>query len=718
MKRLVKHILASVFLIAIGGFLLAAAMSYNAADASLNTAGGGAVHNWGGAWGAYAADILWQFFGGMGVVLPAALIVWGVLVFAESSWLKLRMYLFAPAVLLGCWLLAQTAWTSRYFPAGAGGYAGYFLKAWWATPRLAILVPLWILDVLLLIFSFKFPVVRTACGIGYGAQASWYGVGCAWDRIRRMRRGPDVAECAPPKRRKPVRKEPVLEAVRKKPVQAGSVFELPPVDLLAAAKPAAAANISKDIIAQNARALEAAMAQFRITGKIVGVNPGPVVTLYEFEPSAGIKTARVIALADDIAREMRAASVRIAVVPGSNTIGIELPNAKRENVSIRELIADDKFQSHAGVLPLVLGKDISGRAVYADLAKMPHLLVAGTTGSGKSVAMNTMILSLLYRWTPAECRMIMVDPKMLELSVYNGIPHLLTPVVTDANKAVMALKWAVREMEDRYRAMSQLGVRNIDGYNQKLAQARQSGQVLKRRVQTGFDAATGAPVIAEQILDLTPMPYIAIFVDEMGDLMLVAGKEVEISVQRLAQMARAAGIHLIMATQRPSVDVITGRIKANFPTRMSFQVRSAFDSNTILGEAGAEQLLGKGDMLYMPGGQRPVRIHGPFVGDDEIERVVHHLIKQGAPQYVETVTEDVETGPLGLPVDDGEGDGDLYDKAVAVVLRDKKPSISYVQRQLRIGYNKAADLVDRMEREGVLSKPNVAGKREILAGDK
>lgn len=717
MKRLITHILASVFLIALGVFLLAVAISYRAADVSLNTAGGGAAHNWGGAWGACIADILWQFLGGMSVVLPAALIVWGILVFAESSWLKLRMYLFVPAVLLGCWLLAQTAWTSRYFPAGPGGYVGYFLKAWWSTPRLSILAPLWILDILLLIFSFKFPVVKTARGIGYGAQASWYGIGCAWDRIRQMRADSDRNAPARPKRKKPVRKEPMPEAAQKKPAHPGSVFELPSAELLNAVKPSAAASISKDAILQNSRALEAAMAQFRITGKIVGVNPGPVVTLYAFEPSAGIKTSRVIALADDIAREMRAASVRIAVIPGSNTIGIELPNTKREVVSIRELIADEAFQSHAGVLPLILGKDIAGRAVYADLAKMPHLLVAGTTGSGKSVAMNTMILSLLYRWTPAECRMIMVDPKMLELSVYNGIPHLLTPVVTDANKAVMALKWAVREMEDRYRAMSQLGVRNIDGYNQKLAQARQSGQVLKRRVQTGFDAVTGAPMIEEQTLDLTPMPYIALFVDEMGDLMLVAGKEVEISVQRLAQMARAAGIHLIMATQRPSVDVITGRIKANFPTRMSFQVRSAFDSNTILGEAGAEQLLGKGDMLYMPGGQRPVRIHGPFVGDDEIERVVRHLMRQGEPQYIETITEDVETGPLGLPVEGGE-DGDLYDKAVAVVLRDKKPSISYVQRQLRIGYNKAADLVDRMEREGVISKPNIAGKREILAGEK
>lgn len=718
MKQMMKRILTTVFLLALGLFLLAAAISYRAADASWNTAGSGGIHNWGGVAGAYIADILWQFLGGMSVVLPAALIVWGILVLVESSWLRLRMYLFIPAIALGCWLLAQTGWTSRYFPAGAGGFIGYFLAALWSTSRLSVLIPLWVLDVLMLIFSFKFPVVKTAYGISYGAQASWYGLGCAWDKIRRAKEGADAPPRVQLKRKKPVRKEPKLEPEPKKRTQKGAVFELPSVELLNPGKASGAANVSKETIAQTARALEAAMAQFRITGKIVGVNPGPVVTLYEFEPSAGIKTARVIALADDIAREMRATSVRIAVVPGSNTIGIELPNARRETVSIRELIAEDAFQSHAGGLPMILGKDISGRALYADLAKMPHLLVAGTTGSGKSVAMNTMILSLLYRWTPAECRMIMVDPKMLELSVYNGIPHLLTPVVTDANKAVMALKWAVREMEDRYRAMSQLGVRNMDGYNQKLAQAKQAGQTIKRRVQTGFDALTGAPIIEEQTLDLTPMPYIVIFVDEMGDLMLVAGKEVEISVQRLAQMARAAGIHLIMATQRPSVDVITGRIKANFPTRMSFQVRSAFDSNTILGEAGAEQLLGKGDMLYMPGGQRPVRIHGPFVSDDEIERVVQHLMKQGAPQYVETVTEDVETGPLGLPVDGGEDDGDLYDKAVAIVLRDKKPSISYVQRQLRIGYNKAADLVDRMEREGVLSKPNIAGKREILAGGK
>ena len=503
-------------------------------------------------------------------------------------------------------------------------------------------------------------------------------------------------------------------------------YELPPLELLQA--PTAGhrvAAVSEEERRANATTLEGVLADFGVRGVIHKVNPGPVVTLYELEPAPGVKSSRVISLADDLARSMSALSVRVAVVPGRNVIGIELPNPRREVVLLRELLASEAYGGFTGRLPLVLGKDIGGEPVVADLARMPHLLIAGTTGSGKSVGINTMIVSLLYRLSPDRCRFIMVDPKMLELSVYEGIPHLLTPVVTDPKKAVVALKWTVREMEDRYRAMSKLGVRNIDGYNARLKDARRNGEVLTRRVQTGFDADTGKPVFEEQPLDLAELPYIVVVVDEMADLMLVAGKDIEAAIQRLAQMARAAGIHLIMATQRPSVDVITGTIKANFPTRISFQVTSKIDSRTILGEQGAEQLLGQGDMLSMAGGGRLMRVHGPFVRDDEVEAVVRFLKSQGEPSYIDAVIED-EDGAAGSEDDPGrsgsgsggETSGDaLYDKAVAVVCRERKASTSFIQRQLRIGYNSAARLVERMEEEGVVSRPNHAGKREVLAPD-
>ncbi|MGO4389624.1 DNA translocase FtsK 4TM domain-containing protein, partial [Microvirga sp. 2YAF29] len=447
--------------------------------------------------------------------------------------------------------------------------------------------------------------------------------------------------------------------------------------------------------------------------------PGPVVTLYELEPAPGTKSSRVISLADDIARSMSAVSARVAVVQGRNAIGIELPNHKRETVYLRELLASQDFETSKQKLALCLGKTIGGEPVIADLARMPHLLVAGTTGSGKSVAINTMILSLVYRMTPAECRLIMVDPKMLELSVYDGIPHLLTPVVTDPKKAVVALKWAVREMEDRYRKMSKLGVRNIDGFNARVSEAKARAETITRTVQTGFDRETGEAVYEDEVMDLEPLPYIVVIVDEMADLMMVAGKEIEGAIQRLAQMARAAGIHVILATQRPSVDVITGTIKANFPTRISFQVTSKIDSRTILGEMGAEQLLGQGDMLYMAGGGRITRVHGPFCSDEEVEHVVAHLKRQGRPQYLEAVTADEEeaAAPDTAVFDQGEfgaPGGDLYDQAVAVVLRDKKASTSYIQRRLQIGYNRAASLMERMENEGIVGPANHAGKREIL----
>jgi len=507
------------------------------------------------------------------------------------------------------------------------------------------------------------------------------------------------------------------------PIERGE-YALPAITMLAEPKKTNA-RISDDALEQNARALEGVLDDFGVKGEIINVRPGPVVTLYELEPAPGVKSSRVIGLADDIARSMSAISARVAVVQGRNAIGVELPNAKRETVFLREMLASQDFEQSKHKLAIALGKTIGGEPVIVDLAKMPHLLVAGTTGSGKSVAINTFILSLLYRLEPKQCRLIMVDPKMLELSVYDGIPHLLTPVVTDPKKAVVALKWAVREMEDRYRKMSKVGVRNIDGFNQRVAEAAAKGEQITRQVQDGFDHETGELTYRIEEMSLEELPYIVVVVDEMADLMMVAGKDIEGAIQRLAQMARAAGIHLIMATQRPSVDVITGTIKANFPTRISFQVTSKIDSRTILGEQGAEQLLGQGDMLYMAGGGRISRVHGPFVADAEVEKIVAYLKTQGAPDYLSSVTEeegggeDEEAAPApvaGAQTMDQEEAGDYYDRAVAIVTREKKVSVSYIQRRLSVGYNKAASLVERMEKEGVVSPPNHQGKREVLAG--
>jgi S-DNA-T family DNA segregation ATPase FtsK/SpoIIIE len=500
-------------------------------------------------------------------------------------------------------------------------------------------------------------------------------------------------------------------------------FELPPLTLLSEPKHMGPSpEHAPERLEAMARKLEEVLQDFGVKGDIINVRPGPVVTLFELEPAPGIKSSRVISLADDIARSMSAISARVAVVPGRNAIGIELPNTVRETVYFREMLASSDFEKMKGKLPICLGKTIGGEPVIADLARMPHLLIAGTTGSGKSVGINTFILSLLYQMTPEQCRMIMIDPKMLELSIYDGIPHLLTPVVTDPQKAVVALKWAVREMEDRYRKMSKIGVRNIDGFNQRVNESKAEGRVITRTVQTGFDRETGEAIFESEEFDLEPLPYIVVIVDEMADLMMVAGKDIEGAIQRLAQMARAAGIHIITATQRPSVDVITGTIKANFPTRISFMVTSKIDSRTILGEQGAEQLLGNGDMLYMASGGRTKRLHGPFVADSEVEAVVKHLKSQGAPDYLDSITEEEGeggefSGESAGGGDDYAGSGDeLYDKAVHIVLTDKKASTSYVQRRLAIGYNKAATLIERMEREGVISQANHAGKREILVG--
>src|SRR5215207_430758 len=501
----------------------------------------------------------------------------------------------------------------------------------------------------------------------------------------------------------------------------GERYQLPPLQMLSEPKKSPVSTVSEDALEQNATLLESTLEDFGVRGEIINVRPGPVVTLYELEPAPGTKSSRVISLADDIARSMSAVSARVAVVPGRNAIGIELPNHKRETVYLRELLASQGFETTKHKLALCLGKTIGGEPVIADLARMPHLLVAGTTGSGKSVAINTMILSLLYRLKPEECRLIMVDPKMLELSVYDGIPHLLSPVVTDPKKAVIALKWAVREMEERYKKMSKLGVRNIDGFNARVGEAKAKGEIITRTVQTGFDRDTAAAVYEDEMMDLAPLPYIVVIVDEMADLMMVAGKDIEGAIQRLAQMARAAGIHLIMATQRPSVDVITGTIKANFPTRISFQVTSKIDSRTILGEMGAEQLLGQGDMLYMAGGGRITRVHGPFCSDEEVEKVVRHLKRQGQPEYLEAVTAEEPTDEDGAVFDatgmGSDGAGDLFSQAVAIVKRDRKASTSYIQRRLQIGYNRAASLMERMELEGIVGQANHAGKREILVAE-
>ena len=563
--------------------------------------------------------------------------------------------------------------------------------------------------------------------LGYGAITITAHL--TWRSTRRRHRsqplpsGPDTAALPPPA---PAGRNTALAAPEPAPCRREPEgYCLPPLDLLAEATVGEPTyEASAEYLDRSSVTLQQTLHDFGVRGEVIDANPGPVVTLYEFEPAPGTKASRVIGLSNDVARSMFAVSARIAVVPGRNVIGIELPNQTRETVFLRELLETADFSHSQHRLAVALGKTIGGEPIIADLARMPHLLVAGTTGSGKSVAINTMILSLLYMHRPEQCRLIMVDPKMLELSVYEGIPHLLTPVVTDPKKAVVALKWAVREMEERYKKMSKLSVRNIDGFNARVAEAQERGEVITRTVQTGFDRQTGEAIYEDEIMDLEPLPYIVVIVDEMADLMLVAGKDIEGAIQRLAQMARAAGIHLIMATQRPSVDVITGTIKANFPTRISFQVTSKIDSRTILGEMGAEQLLGQGDMLYMAGGGRITRVHGPFVSDGEVEKVVAHLKAQGRPQYLDAVTRDEEDlggaddgGAVfdkGAIASFGDESQDPYDQAIAVVMRDRKASTSYIQRRLGIGYNRAASIMERMEKEGIVGPANHAGKREIL----
>ena len=757
-------------------FLIIALVSYSPADPNWNRAAGEAIANWAGSPGAYLSDLALQSLGVGSGTIALILMAWSWRVTTGRGLPHFWGHLLILPITLCLAAFFAATWTvpdSWPLKTGLGGFAGdtiinavielladmsltasavtlaVLTGAAWATAllfTLGIERSEWLSVGRSIVTALEIALATIADGLRFAIYAAvqlWYS-----DVATRLRRSDrTVKRTVAPKAAKTSRQSRASEPVVKKSRRPALIdkipaspkssqraareaqptldlgpageYQLPPLGLLSnddddTSTPAPV--IDPEALEQNARLLESVLDDFGVRGDIVKVRPGPVVTLYELEPAPGTKSSRVIGLADDIARSMSAISARVAVIPGRNAIGIELPNVQRETVPLVELLATRDYENTAISLTLALGKDISGEPVIADLARMPHLLIAGTTGSGKSVAVNSMILSLLFRLSPEQCRFIMIDPKMLELSLYDGIPHLLAPVVTEPGKAVVALKWTVNEMENRYRAMSQLGVRNITSYNQRLAAARKKGAVLTRSVQTGFDPETGKPIIEDQELDLSPLPFIVVVVDEMADLMMVAGKDIEGAVQRLAQMARAAGIHLIMATQRPSVDVITGTIKANFPTRISFQVTSKIDSRTILGEQGAEQLLGMGDMLFMSGGGRITRVHGPFVSEVETERVVAAIKAQGSPDYREDVTEDPEEG-FSL-AETGRSNGDeFYDQAVALVARENKASTSFIQRHFQIGYNRAARIIETMEAEGVVTKANRSGKREVLVSD-
>ncbi len=737
--------------------LIVGMMSYNPSDESFNVSNSEKINNIMGRFGSYSADFIVNSFGLAIFIFLIPVSVWGYLLIKHQKILEFKIRLFA--LFLGTVFLSGALYQTMRAPLEKINLLGQFshllpealikmFKGW----NVKGYEDLMSLSILFLVAFMSFNLaagisikqwlyaLKKACLTVYAVVATLYSVAL---RLFSHKDTDEKFPEKPIKNKEPRRREPGFSSSEKedKPVEKAlkapaekavslsakkssdnNGYKYPDINLLSRPKEKLGLNISEKELNETARKLEGVLEEFGVRGQIVKIRPGPVVTLFELEPAQGTKNSRVISLADDIARSMSAVSVRIAVVPGSNTIGIEIPNPKRETVWLRDLLEDVSFTDSKNALNVVLGKDIGGKNVYADLAKMPHLLVAGTTGSGKSVGVNAMILSLLYRMSPEECKFILIDPKMLEFSMYNGIPHLLTPVITDPAKAVLGLKWAVREMEERYRAMACLSVRNINGYNLKLKELRDKGEKPMRTIQVGFDPETGKPKYEQQMLDTTPLPYIVVVVDEMADLMLVAGKEVEAAIQRLAQMARAAGIHLIMSTQRPSVDVITGTIKSNFPTRISFQVTSKIDSRTILGEQGAEQLLGKGDMLYMPAGLRPQRIHGGFVEDAEVESVVEFIKSQREPEYVSDVTagelemKNKDAGALFDQTAMGQAGGkeDLYQQAVAIVRNDKKASTSYIQRRLGVGYNKAASLIERMEEEGVITPADKVGRREVI----
>lgn len=760
--RRIMDITAGAFLL-FGLFTLASLISYYPADASYSVASNNTeTLNIMGTYGAHLSDLLVQSFGAASYLFAVFPIIWGTFLLKRRALrpISLRILAFGLTIFSASILLSIIPSPSSWLYPWAGGPIGVLLSnnifgslpfyLTWAAAALTFCVSFVIAATLTkyeayhiaqkisgFFWSLSMKIKRSA--ETFALWVRYYN-----DPEKRIVKTAKITERqnpAPTPVTKQVEASPPRQAVepqinlsqpaasKKSPAQnklklsVDEDWEMPDIHLLQdVPEQDTSALFDKDTLRQNAEDLQSVLADFNVQGDITAIHPGPVVTLYELEPAPGTKSARVISLADDIARSMAAVSVRCAVVPGRNVIGIEMPNERRQTVFMRELLESTEVQKTKAALPLILGKDIGGKPIIGDLTKMPHLLVAGTTGSGKSVAVNTMILSLLYRLSPEKCRFIMIDPKMLELSVYDDIPHLLSPVVTEPGKAVVSLKWTVAEMEDRYRAMSKLGVRNIDGYNQRIREARKKGEILMRKVQTGFDADTGKPVYEEQPLDLIELPYIVVIVDEFADLMLVAGKDVENAIQRLAQMARAAGIHLIMATQRPSVDVITGVIKANFPTRISFSVTSKIDSRTILGEGGAEQLLGMGDMLYMAGGGKISRVHGPFVSDDDVESVVTFLKQQGEPQYVTEVTEGgdySDSEVMGAMFGDEGGDkvDELYDEAVAIIAREGKASTSFIQRHLQIGYNRAARIIEEMERQGVVSQATKTGKREVLVSD-
>ena len=723
---------------AAGAFALA---SHSSTDPSFTTAAAGPPANWLGIFGAYLSDLLLLLFGlGAALFVPVILLAGLRMVRAEPPGRTGRALLVAAAaaILFGIALSLTSGSAVSGLPSGWGGVAALAVAN--GLNALVGLIPdhrfLEPVRIALMLLFAAGGVVLAYLSLGLTENEKGWAAGLFTrsstpKRVKLRRTAAEdekPAIAAPPKskpsvsvaERSSVPPPRAVAAARKtgaQPSLALGDYALPDVSLLAAAPKKGREHVDRAALEKNAKLLEAVLEDFNVRGDIVEVRPGPVVTMYELEPASGIKASRVIALADDIARNMQAVSARVAIIPGRSVIGIELPNARREGVVLSELIASESFQDDSMALPLVLGKNIAGDPVIADIAPMPHLLVAGTTGSGKSVGLNCMILSLLYRLNPEQCRLIMIDPKMLELSTYEGIPHLLAPVVTEPGKAIRALKWTVEQMEERYRMMANLGVRSLASFNAKVRESKAKGAQLGRRVQTGYNADTGQPVYEFEQLEYEVLPQIVVVVDELADLMMTAGKEVEFLIQRLAQKARAAGIHLIMATQRPSVDVITGVIKANLPTRISFQVTSKIDSRTILGEQGAEQLLGKGDMLYMPGGKQILRVHGPFVSDEEVRAVAEHWRRQGVPDYVQAVTEEPDDGGYlfdGEPTGADDPETQLYRKAVQIVAESQKASVSYIQRQLRVGYNSAARLVERMEKDGLVGMPDHVGRREVL----
>jgi S-DNA-T family DNA segregation ATPase FtsK/SpoIIIE len=716
--------------------------THNPTDPSLSTAAGGPPTNWLGSGGAYFSDALLLLFGlGSALFMPVIAIAGLRMLRLEPAGRIGRGLLLAAigAVLFGVALSLTSGSAVSGLPAGWGGALG-LAAAHGLDAAIGLISNPSIAGPTKIAALLLFALAGLAIGyIGLGLNPDEKGwIGGLFRRQPRERLAeprrteieeereipaapprprPTVAVAEPAKAPAPAGRGGSRRPASQPSLALGDSYQLPTIDLLARAPEKGKQHIDRAGLERNARLLETVLEDFHVRGDIVEVRPGPVVTMYELEPASGIKASRVIQLADDIARNMSALSARVATIPGRSVIGIELPNPKRETVSLSELIGSQAFEDQNMSLPLILGKNIAGDPVIADLAPMPHLLVAGTTGSGKSVGLNCMILSLLYRYGPDQVKLIMIDPKMLELSIYDDIPHLLAPVVTEPGKAIRALKWAVEQMEERYRMMANLGVRALPSFNAKVREAKAKGAKLGRRVQTGYDADSGQPLYETEQLEYEVLPQIVVVVDELADLMMTAGKEVEFLIQRLAQKARAAGIHLIMATQRPSVDVITGVIKANLPTRISFQVTSKIDSRTILGEQGAEQLLGKGDMLYMPGGKQILRVHGPFVTDEEVRAVAEHWRRQGTPEYIQAVTEEPEDGGYlfdGQPTGEDDAETQLYRKAIQIVAESQKASTSYLQRQLRVGYNSAARLIERMEKDGLVGQPDHVGRREVL----